>query len=370
MDIRAFANLCYRIAKGESVPLDQELRLGGSEAVSRLLKQATEQRVTPLIVHYIFMHPDQLSLSKEVKDRIAVSRPMLATARALKFKAQLLEIDAYLTGTKIQPVLLKGAIQLFSDLYSSIGLRYMADIDVLSTDPEFIPALEKMGYDFAFAEDVIDKQSGEVEALKAGEHHLAPRARAHDITTIEPHISAVAVRHAHLVPQDFETNTQAAPGCNNLRIPSAENYLIHTLIHSISHDRDAIGSGLVLRGLLECELIYERLSAEQRQNCEKHFKSAGSAGYWNAWRALADWTFHDAKSARFQSLKAFLLISEFELRSKSSFMVLAISTASRFLALLDHRYWSSQTYMKHLGRYQKRAFWTRIFQKAIEAIKK
>lgn len=363
MEIRELAKTCKMIASGTNVPPEASLSLSAPKALEVVLRKADMQRVTPLIVHYLSKNMQQSALSEQTQAYLTLKNPRLARARAVHLKAQLLDIDAALEGTHIHPVLLKGSIQIFWDLYPSIALREMADIDVMSTDPAFSDALRKRGY-----KPIEDGNAA--QTLLSGEHHLPPLAQPQDLVAVEPHILPVAPRYAHLIPANFETNVLAVSGCKNLKRPSLENHLIHVLIHAIKHDRDTLGSGLVLRGLLEAELIFERLNSAEKEKCEAHFKACNASGFWTAWRDLADWTFHDQKRARFHSIRAFFLITEFELRSKGHLMVFLISSTNRLFSVFSTRYWQSQTFKKHYRRYVKKDFWERILSHLSTATKK
>jgi Uncharacterised nucleotidyltransferase len=64
-------------------------------------------------------------------------------------RAEVLRIAASLNGVGLEPILLKGAINLFDSAYGDFGARMMTDIDILILETEIaraLPPLEKLGY--------------------------------------------------------------------------------------------------------------------------------------------------------------------------------------------------------------------------------
>ena len=220
-------------------------------------------------------------------------------------------------------------MRLFDGVYPNIGMRHLADIDILVPDQQFGLAMAKMGYRPADAncQDTYDAMGRPV--LPHGAHHLTPVNRPDDPVTIEPLLLATAARYRNMLPPDLTSSAVVVPGCKNLRQPSRKNDLIVNLLHTLLHDRDTLDGGLLLRGLVECELMFARLAAEDQAAVARHFADCGAAKLWTAWRALSDWLFGGDDKALWRSVSGYLLISEFRLRARGYRMVFVISVLHR-----------------------------------------
>jgi Uncharacterised nucleotidyltransferase len=352
MNIRQFAQLCQRAAEGRDCTA---LLPTGQDARVALARMAQDHRVLPLLA---------AAMEQSGANGIpALQTARQYTARNMRIKAQLLELDRDLQGTGHRAILIKGAVQLFTPIYPDIGMRHMADIDILVLDPAFAQQLPLLGYlpkDMAYQ----DKRDGKgVPVLQHGGWHLTPMIRPKDLVTIEPHLLATSPIVSHLLPADVTTAVISIPGCNTLMQPSRQNHLIISLIHMLKHDRDTLDGALLVRGLVECEILYTRLTATEQAAVAAHFASCGAASLFGAWRALADWLFLADDAAQKRSLAAFLLITEFRLRARGYRMVFAIALLHRLFALANVRYWTSLTFVSHAGRFVRKDFWLRFFDR-------
>ncbi len=360
MNIRQFAQLCRRAAAQEDcaghVPTDQA-------ALMLLTRMAKTHRVLPLLA---------LALGQEacrVAAIPALQTPLHHTTRNMRIKAQVLELDRALEGSGHGAILLKGAVALFDPVYPDIGARYMADIDLLLRDPACASVLHRRGYvpndpDF---QDQFDSDGKPM--LTQGGFHLAPLIRPGDLVAMEPHLLAGAPQFRHLLPPDLATDVMPVPGCRNLLQPSRPNHLIVSLIHTLKHDRDALDGGLLIRGLIECELLHRRLTPDEQAAIARHFAACGAKSMYGAWRALADWLFRDDAAAAWRSVAAWLLIAEFRWRARGYRAVFAISVAHRLLAPLHIQYWTSMTFVSHARRLVQKDFWARFFNRFGKAYK-
>lgn len=358
MNIRQFGQLCKAIADGQ----DATALLQGAAADGAVMAQmARDQRVLPLLAVVI----GQSRLRGQVSPTVQTT--LQYVTRNLRIKGQLLEIDRHLQGRDCGAILIKGAVQLFDPVYPNIGMRHMADIDILVPDQRFGLALAQMGYRPSDAKFQDKHDDAGRPMLGHGPHHLAPIIRPQDAVTIEPHLLATAARYRHLLPSDLTSTAMPVPGCENLRQPSRKNHLIVTLIHTLKHDRDTLDGGLLLRGLVECEMIYGRLPPEDQIAVARHFAGCGASSLWTAWRALADWLFLGDDTALWRSVAGFLVISEFRLRARGYRTVFVISVLHRVKAMAQLRYWTSGTVVSHVRRYGQADFWARIFDKFRQA---
>ena len=360
MNIRQFAQLCRRTAAGEDCATDMPK---DRSALTMLAGMAKDHRVLPLLA---------LALGQKASQQAAIPHlltPLHHTTRNMKIKAQLLELDGALAGSGKQMILMKGAVNLFAPIYPSLGARHMADIDLLLPDADSGAVFERLGYqrkDPAY-EDRIDAQGNPV--LHLGGLHLSPVIRAGDLVTIEPHLLAVMPKASHLLPRHLATDLRDVPGCAQLKQPSAVNHLIVSLIHTLKHDRDTLDGALLIRGLVECDMLFDRLTEGERLAVRQHFAGHGGKQMFAAWRALADWLFHNDEAAATRSLAAWLLITEFRLRARGYRAVFAISVLHRVLAPLHFRYWTSLTFVSHARRLVRRDFWARFFHRLGRAYK-
>lgn len=369
MRIQNFARICLAAAKGSDT-LELVSDYEQTQAFyDNLIATAEAQRVLPLISYMIAGVDCRKSCKANNIDVSGIKKPMHFVTRNMHLKAQLLQIDKALNTTNINPALLKGAIHLFDPIYSSIGMRHMADIDILSTDIEFLEVLDKLGYAKIEHGQVglLDKDDN--LNLNSGEYHLAPLIRNNDLVTLEPHILPVSPMYMNMIPKSFEIDTLPVPNCDNFVQPTPVNHLIHVLIHTLKHDRDTLDGGILLRGLIDCELIYEKMTPKDRVFAEQHFINQNAKSLWQSWRSLSDWVFNDTKHARYNSFSSFLLITEFEARSLGYRMVFIIAFINRFIQFFKYRYWSTNTYKKHIKRLIKNDFWERIFSKFKTALK-
>ncbi len=360
MNIRQFGQLCKAIAGGHDATA--LWHTAGADGTA-LVQMARDQRVLPLLA--VGIRQNRLSGA----GMPTVQTPLQHVTKNLRIKGQLLEIDRCLQDSDCGAILIKGAVRLFDGVYPNIGMRHMADVDILVPDQKFGLALAKIGYRPADA-DWQDEHDGTGRpVLQHGAHHLTPVIRPQDAVTIEPHLLATAARYRNLLPSDLSSTALLVPGCENLRQPSRKNDLIINLIHTLLHDRDTLDGGLLLRGLVECELMFSRLEPEDQATVARHFADCGAAKLWTAWRALADWLFEGDDKAQWRSVSGYLLIAEFRLRACGYRMVFVISVLHRIKALAHFRYWTSGTVVSHARRYGQPDFWARISDRFRRAYK-
>lgn len=68
----------------------------------------------------------------------------LNTARNRRLRAAVLEVVSALEAIGVEPVLLKGAVQLFDDAYQDVGARTLVDLDLLIPEGRISPIVERL----------------------------------------------------------------------------------------------------------------------------------------------------------------------------------------------------------------------------------
>ena len=152
--------------------------------------------------------------------------------RNQRLRAQLLEATRALNAASIEPILLKGAIHLFSAAPDELGSRMTSDLDISIAPEEMAPAkavLMALGY-FRFGAD-------------------RELARADDAGVIELH-DRPSARSARYLSIDLRAvSTTAALDGATVRIPSATARALHLIVHDMIKERDYWSFRIDLRHL-------------------------------------------------------------------------------------------------------------------------
>jgi hypothetical protein len=111
--------------------------------------------------------------------------------------------------------------------------------------------------------------------------------------------------------------------------------MIVNIIHLMKHNRDAFFGTFLLKGLVECEVMYRKLSDENKKHLKLHFETVNHPSVYTNWRALSCAVFEDANDHCKLSLANKLCLLEFNLtkRSRSYAVIWAIG----------HRAWNFAT---------------------------
>ena len=360
--IRQFSELCLHVAEGREEQAWRNLESNGPIDLEALSARAEEHRVTNLLAGVLNEASANLRNKTQTPSSV-VKTPVHHLSQSLMLKGQILELDRALKGKKSNVVLLKGAIQLFEPLYPQQGMRRMADIDILVDDVGPFEALVSLGY--RNREGVADPT---IPKLPIGEHHYPPLLREKDLATVELHKVAVSPMYSRIVPEGFMQDSVEIEGCSNVKIPSPRHYLAHTLVHCLKHDRDTLDGGLLLRGLVECELLFARLNDEDVEAVRKHFFDQKSGKLWEAWRALSDWAFRSDDKAFYRSVPAFLLILEFRIRATGYRSVFLIAFFNRLASVVTPKYWTSGKGVRANRLVMTGDFWGRLYSKFLRAL--
>lgn len=355
--IRQFARLCLAAAQGDDGVMTRECaKITDQAALDGVIARAQAHRVGPLLAAVLQRHAQSSGLKIPADGPLGT--PVQNLSRAMMMKGQLAQLDTALAGSGTRALLIKGGVQLFATAYPAPGMRHMADLDVLIDDPAVLKAMTALGYHHKDGQPLPRDI-----ALPHGEYHLPPALRDSDIVAVEPHILPCAPMFAHLIPGDLFELALPLPRCQSLCQTSPMQHLAIQLVHLLCHDRDTLDGGLLLRGLVECELLLHQLSADDQTKLRQHFADQGTGGLWQAWRALADWVFHGDARAMWRSPRAALLVAEFRLRATGDGAMIAIALTNRVLRTLQPKYWRSGAARRHGLRLGQTAFWTRLYSK-------
>ena len=358
MNGRVFAEICLRSAKGEDVQSSLGGLLASGTSGPALADRVRANRVVGLLAGPLHA----LNLDGTAG---RFPSPAFHLSRHMVLRAQLLQLDEALFACGSQVVLLKGSIQLFRPLYPYPGMRDMADIDVLLNEASALQAFDVLGY--------RPQEDGEAMPrsldLRPGYFHLPPLVRDRDLVVVEPHILPVSPQFAHLLSPDIFGRARLADGTKTLLLPDPIDQLHLALIHALLHDRDSLHGGLLIRSLVECELLLEALAPDQRNLAKESFAERGGGRLWISWRAFADWCFRRDDSAPKRSPGAWLLINEFKLRASGGRGELAIAIANRVFRACQPSYWSSGVSWKQAQVVLSNAFWKHLYAKLRAAVR-
>jgi hypothetical protein len=166
----------------------------------------------------------------------------LNVERNQTLRQQALELIQALNAVGIEPLLLKGSLALFSDLYADPGMRMLRDIDVLvpaHAAPDAVRVLQSLGY-------------GVKELYEAGHNAIGDFARENDPGAVDLHVEIVDM--PYLLPADEVRQRARAMQVGDARffLPSPTDAVLHHLLHAQVHYL-----GNFYRGLLELRQLYE-----------------------------------------------------------------------------------------------------------------
>ena len=149
-----------------------------------------------------------------------------------RLRAQLLEATRALNSASIEPILLKGAIHLFTAGADDLGSRMISDLDISLAPEEMATAkaaLAGLGY-FRFG---TDRELG----------------RANDVCVIELH-DRPSARSARYLSSDLRAcSPPAEVDGATARIPSATARALHLIVHDMIKERDYWSLRIDLRHL-------------------------------------------------------------------------------------------------------------------------
>ena len=340
--IRLLAEICLAAARGDNVE-DRLLDCVKSASdVERFISLAQHNKVATLLAGPLSALRDQCGFDQAVAGLPDLPRSGVAAKQCVLLRAQLIELDRALENQPIQPVLLKGAVQLFEPVYPSAEYRSMADLDIFCSSPDILAVLAQLGYRKKYDGKVADS-SDWAQLSFNGSHHIDPLVRTDRLAAIEVHRQPCMVYYDRLFSAAQLASTDSIKGCRKLRKPTSKDQLIISLIHSLLDPGERVDT-YHLRGLVECELIYEQMSQEEKAQARSELFARGGASVWTSWRALSDWLFRDDARAWLRTPRSAWLITEIRLRAHSSGLATIITFFWKWISRVRPRFWSKRIY--------------------------
>ena len=173
--------------------------------------------------------------------------------RNLSLKRQTIEITAALNSVGVEPILLKGAVLLFSGALD-IGLRVMTDIDLMVPVKKLessVQVLNTIGY----------RASSETHFRVEHHHHWTPLWRPGDYAAVELHwaLAREGAMHAgaKILPTELiwqQVEELDAGGKRALCLDPTYR-MLHNIVHAEIADENHIRRTFALRGLHETALL-------------------------------------------------------------------------------------------------------------------
>jgi hypothetical protein len=174
-------------------------------------------------------------------------------------RVQLAEVAAALNHQGIEPVLLKGAAALLSDLYGDAGSRLIGDLDLLVA-PDELPrasaALQALGYQRVLEGICDERHYGEF-------HHDAPLVHPDRVASVELHRRyLLSARGTRLMDAIARPPVAIRIGEASARLPQATERLAHNFLHQMVQDSGFVRGSFDLRQLYEAALLVRRYRAD------------------------------------------------------------------------------------------------------------
>jgi len=217
--------------------------------------------VVELADHY-FLSPALWKSLNQVPPNFAVPEDIAAylgqvyrlnSERNQGLLGQLEELVFGLNAQGIEPVLLKGASHLVTDVYPDPACRMMGDLDLLVGPGEIDRALEVL-------EELNYGVKPQDRTRFDDHHHVAPRIREDRLAPVELHRGLILHEVAHLLPTEVAIRNTEAVASNgwSARILSPTYRMIHNMLHSGIVNRYYEESELDLNALYEMYRMMRR----------------------------------------------------------------------------------------------------------------
>ena len=239
----------------------------------------------------------------------------------VRLKNQVEHLSNQLTGSGApKALLIKGAVQLFDDLYHSTAHRFMHDIDIYFEDFELVNVFKNLCYETleAIAPPLASFDKAYIEHNKKRGHHLPGLVHPDHKARVELHHHLAELQFKKYLPDDARTFESAVIDGANLFVPSRLNQLIITLVHCIYGERLTLNNNFRLRGVLEAYLLYQRLDNQEIKSLENHFRSIGKSHDLAFWKYLCKQLFNAAEFQNSDGLNSRARYSFFKMFNQST----------------------------------------------------
>lgn len=240
-------------------------------------KTAVRNSVLSHLCAALCARPTLLATISEAEQHIITVWHATFQEKALQERAAIEEIDHAISHaaplTEV-PILLKGAVRLFDDLYPTLAYRTRADVDLYYGDPALLTLLAGLGYGsvepdlFELGEPVSDK-------LERLHHHLPSIRKTEDSVRIELHLQLIGRLGIGCALQRSEVTTRPCPGLAHIVRLSAIDEFKLAFANTYLCDRGSMNLNMRLRGVYETWLLFDILSEAERQEARDQITKAG-----------------------------------------------------------------------------------------------
>jgi hypothetical protein len=183
----------------------------------------------------------------------------------------ILETSGYLNAMGVEPVLLKGAANIFSGLYSDRAMRFLFDIDLLVPRerlPDCIDRLQSCGYRYMFSPEGTAWEK---------HHHIPPLLKDNQFIRVEIHQEPAPRKYSRLLDAAtvIRCSTPLPTKAARLRIPLRIDQVIHNIIHAQLGDSTFSLGEIQLRQLYDFVLMAGTLESGSWHEIVRRFRRAG-----------------------------------------------------------------------------------------------
>jgi len=258
-DLDTFLLLCRCLAfEDNSESLRQQFQ---KVAWEKMVNISGKHLVTPAL--YCSLSKKGLLNALPDDELVAYFETILAANRDRNKRiiAQLHGIATQLNQADIEPLFLKGAASLATELYEDVGIRMMSDIDLLVPENRLMDSvaiLEKMGYRAINANYTSYKNH----------HHYIPLVCDDEPAAVELHRRIFRNVPKLLPAEDVWHDAMPFQFHNaHIKIPSPHHRIQHNIIHTYLVDRHYSKATVSLRQLYEFAML--RQSLEEQLDWQK-----------------------------------------------------------------------------------------------------
>jgi hypothetical protein len=283
METFSFISGCLATATNSEDPKTlRDMIRSGTPTWESIIATANEYLVTP----GVFSGLSRRGLLEEVP---APAREYLGEIHRLnshrnaRLKGQVMEAAGALNQMGIEPVLLKGAAYLFTDLFDDPGDRIMSDLDILVGKEHFEAALcvlREIGY----------SEYDEERERRIEHHHHPPLFRQGDFATIELHRDLVARSARRILPTTEGLANTLTVSVDNIhfRVLTPTYQVLHNVLHAQVVNRFHYRGIICLRHMSDLDSLRRKFGfAVEWDQIYRKMIEHGKAGVWRDYLFLS-----------------------------------------------------------------------------------